>query len=99
MSDGTWSDTAVSRQIGAAVLLRRLAERGLAAFADAWVDDTPRVRYAPRVVSDTAKELQRWLNGHPGIFVRVDGKAGKLTSDAFRAVTGHYLEGDPRESR
>ena len=99
VSDGTWSDTAVSRQIGAAVLLRRLAERGLAAFADAGVDDIPRVRYAPRVVSNAARELQRWLNGHPGIFVKVDGKAGKRTSDAFRVVTGHYLEGDPRESR
>src|SRR5262249_37321527 len=31
VADGQWSPTAVSRQIGAAVLLRRMAERGLAA--------------------------------------------------------------------
>src|SRR5262245_181170 len=61
VSDGTWSDTAVSRQIGAAVLLRRLAERGLAEFAGAGPDAIPRVRYAPRVVSEAAKALQRWL--------------------------------------
>jgi lysozyme family protein len=54
------------------------------------------VRYAPRVVSEAGMALQRWLNTHPGIFVRVDGKAGQRTSDAFHAVTGHYLDGDPR---
>lgn len=96
VADGTWSDSAVSRQIGAAVLLRRMAERGLARFDDASEDDAPRVRYAPRVVSEAAMELQRWLNTHAGVFVKVDGKAGPRTSDAFRRVTGNYLEGDPR---
>lgn len=34
VADGRWSDTAVSRQVGAAVVLRRLAENGEIAFAD-----------------------------------------------------------------
>ncbi len=96
VEDGRWSDTAVSRQVGAAVLLRRMAELGLARFADAPAPDVPRVRYAPGVVSEAAMALQRWLNTHPGIFVRVDGKAGQRTSDAFHTVTGHHLDGDPR---
>src|SRR5436309_1074388 len=54
VEDGRWSDTAVSRQLGAAVLLRRMAELGLARFADAPATDVPRVRYAPRVVSEAA---------------------------------------------
>src|SRR5262245_55433840 len=49
VADGRWSDTAVSRQIGAAVLLRRMAERGLARFDDAAPEDVAHVRYAPRV--------------------------------------------------
>jgi hypothetical protein len=40
--------------------------------------------------------LQRWLNGFPGIFVKVDGWAGERTSDAWRRVTGHHLPDDPR---
>ncbi|MFY0989986.1 hypothetical protein [Halomonas sp. C05BenzN] len=34
VADGRWSDTAVSRQCGAAVLLRRMAEKGLVDFTD-----------------------------------------------------------------
>lgn len=33
---------------------------------------------------------------HAGIFVLPDGVPGKRTSDAFRAVTGSFLPGDPR---
>lgn len=35
VADGTWSDTAVSKQCGAAVLMRRMAEHGLIQFAAA----------------------------------------------------------------
>lgn len=34
VADGRWSDTAVSKQCGAAVLLRRMIERGLIDFSD-----------------------------------------------------------------
>jgi hypothetical protein len=40
--------------------------------------------------------LQKALNLFPGIFLKVDGFAGKDTSGAFHKVTGHYLKGDPR---
>jgi hypothetical protein len=43
-----------------------------------------------------AEALQRWLNGFPGIFIKVDGVPGERTSDAYRQATGTYLPGDPR---
>ncbi|MFS8979445.1 hypothetical protein PO002_34045 [Cupriavidus necator] len=105
VADGTWSDSAVSKQCGAAVLLRRLAETGDVDFPDRSAPTdaaAPQVRYAARKPTDPdtiarAQALQRWLNGFDGIFVKVDGSPGKRTSAAFHAVTGHYLQGDPRE--
>jgi lysozyme family protein len=103
-SDGVWSPTLVSKQTGAAVLLRRLAELGESGFAD----QPAAAAAAPLVVSyATAKPtdpaviagataLQNWLNTHPGIFVKPDGWPGKGTSDAYKLVTGRYLPGDPR---
>ena len=103
VADGKWSPTAVSGQCGCAVLLRRLAELGDVAFDDQPepVPDTPLVRFSPTRPAEPAEveraaDLQRWLNTHPGIFVRVDGVAGPRTSEAFRKVTGRYLPGDPR---
>jgi lysozyme family protein len=105
VADGRWSDTAVSRQCGAAVLLRRMAERELIAFADQpppAPDDRPLVvSWSRRRSGDAAtvartEALQRWLNTFPGIFVRVDGHPGDRTSEAFRRVTGSFLPGDPR---
>ena len=105
VADGTWSDTAASRQCGAAVLLRRMAERGQIEFAD-----QPRpaadasaliVNYSmtksedPPIVS-RSEDLQRWLNTFPGVFVKVDGIPGNRTSEAYKIVTGSYLPGDPR---
>ena len=106
VSDGTWSDTAVSRQCGAAVLLRRMAENGFVEFEDqplAKEDTSPLiVRYSTNkpVNSDSsasAENLQRWLNTFPGIFVKIDGIPGNRTSEAYKKVSGYYLPGDPRE--
>jgi len=105
--DGVWSDTYVNKQLGSAVLLRRLAELGFVAFD---VDGAPaahedpasiwakfeEVRYNPAEVVALAQELQRALNQIPGIHLREDGQAGQRTSDAYKRVTGHYLKGDPR---
>lgn len=112
VADGKWSQTAVSGQCGAAALLRRLAERGVIKFnieghplpASVPVEESvdplatfePLVTYAPKVKSAAAEQLQKALNMFPGIFLKVDGFAGKGTSDAFRKVTGHFLKGDPR---
>lgn len=104
VADGTFSETAVSRQTGAAVLLRRLAERGTIEFEDQprpEVDEPLLVSFSKKGSTDPAtveqaKQLQRWLNTHAGIFVLVDGVPGRRTSDAFRAVTGAFLPGDPK---
>lgn len=105
VADGTWSDTATSKQCGAAVILRRMAEKGIASFAD---QPPPTSGSPPLVVPYSmdklgdpeqlrrAIELQKWLNTFPGVFVKVDGVPGEKTSDAFRQVTGKRLPGDPR---
>ncbi|GAB6904415.1 conserved hypothetical protein [Desulfosarcina cetonica] len=105
IADGTWSDNAISKQCGAAVLLRRLAEIGEITFID---QPSPRPDEGPLIVdyamqkSDDAwvvarvKDLQRWLNTFPGIFVKEDGIPGERTSEAYRKITGAYLPGDPR---
>jgi len=105
VSDGTWSATAVSQQCGAAVLLRRMVERGLAQLPD---QPVPKADAGPLVVIYStgkpkderiltqARELQRWLNTFTGIFLKVDGICGDKTSAAYRRVTGSYLPGDPR---
>ena len=105
VADGTWSDSAVSRQCGAAVILRRMVEHGAIGFPDQPLSDpeTPplvsvyaRRKPASQAVREKSETLQRWLNTFPGIFVKVDGFAGERTSNAYRRVTGHYLPGDPR---
>lgn len=105
IADGTWSDTAVSKQCGSAVLLRRLAEIGLIGFKDQLVPEQNAiplvVNYSTHKSKDAsfvqrAEELQQWLNTFPGIFVKVDGIPGPRTSDAYKMVTGVYLPGDQR---
>lgn len=105
VADGRWSDTAVSRQCGAAVILRRMAENGQIEFIDqpSPHTDTPPlvVNYSVNKSDDTsvvlqAMELQEWLNTYPGIFVKIDGIPGKRTSEAYKKVTGSYLPGDTR---
>ena len=105
VSDGTWSATAVSQQCGAAVLLRRMVERGLGQLPD---QPAPKPNADPLVVPySTSKprdektltraiEIQNWLNTHAGIFLKADGICGDKTSEAYRQVTGSYLPGDPR---
>ena len=105
VADGTWSDTAVSKQHGAAVLLRRLAELEHIDFEDQpppapsdaplMVDWATKKSKDPAIVA-RAEDLQRWLNTFPGVFVKVDGVPGDRTSEAYRKVTGSYLNGDPR---
>lgn len=104
VKDKKFDPNAGSSQCGAAVLLRRMAERGIIAF-DALNEPTekdvekltPLVRYAPKTFSEDALRLQELLNLFPGIFVKVDGLAGKRTSDAVKRITGNFLAGDPRD--
>lgn len=105
VADGAWSETAVSAQCGAAVLLRRMAERNLFSFADQPAPaegseplvvpySTAKPRNAERLAQAIA--LQTWLTSYAGIFLKPDGIAGEKTSAAYRKVRGRYLPGDPR---
>lgn len=105
VKDGIWSPMAVSKQIGAAALLRRLAEKGVVdavshtsepKLANAVANAAPAFRYNPKVVAPGGIALQRFLNQFPGIFLREDGKLGDLTSAAVQQLFGQYLQGDPR---
>lgn len=108
VADGTFSAPAVSKQVGAAALLRRLAEKGV--LADAPPPGGPtmgpittppaaapaRLHYDPDHVAPDGIALQRFLNQFPDVFLREDGKLGPHSSEAFRSVFGQYLQGDPR---
>jgi lysozyme family protein len=101
--DGVFSPVLVSQQCGAAVLIRRMAEKGIIQFDAAnAASDEPLDALASAVVFDPnhetapAAHLQQALNHIPGISLAVDGVAGKRTSDAVHAITGHFLQGDPR---
>jgi hypothetical protein len=98
VKDGVFNENAGSKQIGAAVLLRRMSERQIAVTGEL---DTisqikllgSKVKFAPKKFSADAEELQRLLNS-VGVPLRVDGFAGKMTSNAFFSVTGSRLSGD-----
>ena len=80
VADGRWSDTAVSKQCGAAVLLRRMAEMKVIDFHGQPLPepaDSPLVaKYSNRKSKNTlvlkqVEDLQCWLNTFPGVFVKV----------------------------
>ena len=92
-----WNEEATAQRCGAAVLLRRLVECGWIAFTAthesvAW----PLLCYDETTVSPWVETLQRFLNTVPGVFVKVDGRAGPRTSEAFLGLSGTFLPGDPR---
>jgi lysozyme family protein len=93
IADGRWSDTARSKQIGAALIIRRLEERGEIIVQEAY--GQPIFVYSGGY-EPYAAELQEFLNRFSGIALRVDGWPGEKTSDAVKTLFGFYLEGDPR---
>jgi lysozyme family protein len=97
VADGSWSDTAVSNQCGGAILIRRLEERGQIEPLTGSAPGRPVLRYSNSIL-DRGEDLQRFLNTFPGIALRVDGKPGEKSSDAFKRIFGVYLQGDPRAS-
>lgn len=101
-SDGIFDPNAVSKQIGGAVLLRRMSERQLAIGGDVDVITLIKkvgaeVAYNPARYNKQAETLQVLLNS-AGQHLRVDGMAGNATSDAFQRIGGSYLQGDPRRN-
>lgn len=99
VTDDAWNETAIAQRCGVAVLLRRMAERDVLSLptADAPAN-FPLLRYAEADFSPWVEKFQQFLNILPGLFVKVDGRAGPRTSDAFFKLTGRYLPGDPREA-
>ena len=96
IADGTWSDTAVSKQCGAAILVKRLEQRGeIPLFSGRVATRVAPLRFSRKEIA-RADDLQRFLNTFPGISLRVDGKPGEKTSDAVEQLFGFRLEGDPR---
>ena len=99
IADGTWSETAVSQQCGAAVLLRRMAEKGDIQIGvnvtPSPIPAGPILKYSKKKI-DFGTELQQFLNKFPGIFLKEDGVPGDKTSGAVKEVFGFYLKGDVR---
>ena len=95
IADGTWSDTAKSRQCGAIVLIKRLEERGEIATSLSAITQEPLFFYSAKAEAE-ADKLQQFLNEFDGIALRVDGNPGKKTSDATKKLFGFYLKDDPR---
>jgi len=99
LEDGKYSSTAVSKQCGGAVLLRRMVEMqlvypGISNRVSLITELGKQVNYAPTRYVQKAEELQKMLN-LAGAYLKIDGKAGRKTSDAYRSFTGTYLTGDP----
>ncbi len=92
IADGTWSDTAKSRQCGAAILIKRLEERGEIILS---IRIKTLFFYSDEVETE-ADKLQQFLNQFDGIALRVDGLPGESTSTAVKKLFGSYLKGDPR---
>lgn len=98
-SDGFYDPEAVSKQIGTAVLLRRMMERQLAVAGE--IDIITQIKtlgetvvFDPNNFHENADQLQRLLNS-VGQALRPDGKAGRNTSDAYQRISGRFLSGDP----
>lgn len=100
VQDGRYDPNAISKQCGAAVLLRRLSEKHLISLPDNHIlqqilTQGNKTNYAPSTITNEAKELQTLLNS-AGSILRIDGKAGEITSNAYFKFSNTYLKGDPR---
>ncbi len=98
IKDHVYSATAVSKQCGAAILLRRLTETQAAPVE---IPDRltlikqlgETVLFAPNRIVEKARELQKLMN-LAGAHLLADGKAGRNSSDAYFRFTGKFLTGD-----
>lgn len=106
VADHVFDPNAVSKQCGAAVLLKRMTSEEAFSFPlniPASTADEIRAGGAAVPFSNTKKtiqatRLQKLLNRFPGISIKLtpDGVPGGNTSSAFKEVTGGFLNGDPR---
>ena len=95
-ADGVFSNTAVSRQCGSAVILRRLEQRNVIPEFDLDLLQVSFYFHSNRK-QKRVDDLQRFLNTFPGISLLVDGRPGNKTSEACYKIFGEYLKGDKRK--
>ena len=97
--DGKYDPNAISKQCGAVVLLKRIAEKEngspVADIITQIKNLGAHVSYDPRNYHANAEQLQLLLNS-TGKNLGVDGKAGRKTSNAYFDIIGKYLQGDPK---
>ncbi len=103
VKDNVFDPQAVSAQIGTAVILRRMSELQIAIAGEKDLISQIKnlgeeVIFDPTNVHDNALQLQKLLNS-VGQQLRIDGMAGRNTSDAYQRVTGNYLKGDSKISK
>jgi len=99
VADGKWSDTAVSKQIGAVAIIKTLEKRGLISFSDSSnivIEKTDFINPEPIIIMSNKKiehtdKLQLFLN-QLGFDLKIDGKPGKNTNAAFKTVFGLDLK-------
>jgi lysozyme family protein len=106
VKDGKFDPEAVSKQCGAALLLRKMVDAGAFTFSETLpASNRDEVAAAGASVAFSnsnktveATRLQKALNRFPGLSVKLtpDGVPGNRTSQAFKDVTGSFLAGDPR---
>lgn len=96
-----WDPNAVSGQVGAATLIRRMLESGVISTHEINmtlpVQELPTIRYSEKDKIPYGDFVQIHLNQFPGIKLKVDQWPGPKTSAAFCSVYGRFLFGDPRE--
>lgn len=97
--DRVFDPEAVSKQCGAAVLLKRILEKQNTVQPEidkiTLIKQTgEKVVFDPKNFQENASRLQEVLNS-AGERLKVDGFAGRNTSDAYYKVTGKFLQGDP----
>lgn len=97
VADGRWSNSAVSRQCGAAVILRRMYEQNLLSEKQETIIKSPVLKFSNKKIP-YAIELQTFLNNFPNIYLLTDGIPGKKTSAAFKQVSSYYLIDDSRNN-
>lgn len=99
IADHVFDPNAVSNQAGAAVLLRRIMERQITLGESDVVTQIrqlgEQVAYDPNHFSEPALQLQKLLNT-VSLHLKPDGFAGDRTSEAYRQVSGKFLNGDSR---
>jgi lysozyme family protein len=113
-SDGQYDPNLVSKQCGAAALLKRMADKQLITMPAASGSVVPTPSAVPtakdQIISAGTKvayysgtvsadaKALQDLLNKNGSTLVADGKAGKNTSDAWFKWSGLYLKGDPRRS-